>query len=123
MHKPLFALLLILISGSAFGSASRTIDADAITSSDHTKTWTMPASSGTLFSVTYVQEIPSGTVNGSNVSFTLANTPLSAASVVLYLDGLVQTQGAGKDYTISGATITMATAPATGQTLWSSYSK
>lgn len=37
---------------------------------------------------------------------TLNNSPVSAASVALYLNGLLQRQGAGQDYTISGQTIT-----------------
>ena len=37
---------------------------------------------------------------------TLNFTPISDASVVLYLNGLEQRQGAGADYTISGSTIT-----------------
>lgn len=71
---------------------------------------------------TPAQEAPSGAVNGVNVTYTLSGTPLSAAGVVLWLDGIVQYQGGGLDYTISGGTITMATAPSTGQTLWATYS-
>lgn len=73
--------------------------------------------------VQYVQETPSGTVDGSNTSFTLANTPPAGSTVSLSLDGLILTQGGGKDYTISGASITLAVAPAVGQNLWAIYSK
>ncbi len=108
----------------ALGSSTRTIDADVLKSSDHTKTFTLPSATTTLIGASnFVQEVPSGTVNGSNTSFTLANTPGAAASVLCHLDGLVLTQGGGNDYTISGATITMATAPATSQTLWCYYVK
>jgi hypothetical protein len=65
-------------------------------------------------------ETPSGTVNGSNVTFSLANSP-TAGSVHLYLNGLVQEAGGSNDYTISGATITMASAPPTGSKLRASY--
>jgi hypothetical protein len=37
---------------------------------------------------------------------TLNNTPLSAVTVELYLNGALQEQGAGADYTISGTTVT-----------------
>jgi hypothetical protein len=37
---------------------------------------------------------------------TLNNTPSSAVSVKLYLNGILQVQGAGQDYTVSGTTIT-----------------
>lgn len=73
--------------------------------------------------ITHCQEAPSGTINGSNVTFTLANTPAQALSVVLSLDGVILRQGIGLDYTISTATITMASAPAVGQILWAIYVK
>ncbi len=66
-------------------------------------------------------ETPSGTVNGSNVTFTLANTP--AAFIHVYLDGLLQDVGGGNDYTISGATITFVSAPLTGSKVRVSYVK
>lgn len=61
---------------------------------------------------------PSGTINGSNVTFTLANTPISGTEHV-YLNGQLLTTTT--DYTISGATITMVTAPATGDILRVTY--
>ncbi len=61
---------------------------------------------------------PSGTVNGSNVTFTLANTPTSGTEHV-YLNGQLLT--ATTDYTISSATITMVTAPATGDIIRVTY--
>lgn len=69
----------------------------------------------------WAQETPSGTVNGSNTSFTLANTPTSNAAVALFLDGRIQQQVSTADYSISGTTITMAVAPSVGQTLWAAY--
>ncbi len=68
------------------------------------------------------KEIPSGAINGSNTTFTLANTPVSG-SEHLYLNGVLQESGAGNDYTISGVTITMATAPLSGEKLRASYRK
>jgi hypothetical protein len=69
-----------------------------------------------------VRETPSGSINGSNTTFTLANTPTSGTEQV-YLNGILQEPGAGNDYTISGATITYLTAPATGDRLRVSYMK
>ena len=68
------------------------------------------------------KEIPSGSINGSNTAFTLANTPTSGSEHV-YLNGMLQESGAGNDYTISGASITMLTAPLTGEKLRVSYRK
>jgi len=64
-------------------------------------------------------EVPSGTINGSNTSFTLAFTPQYSGAVQLFLDGLFLTNGT--DYTVSGTTITMTTAPAVAQVLTASY--
>lgn len=53
-----------------------------------------------------VNEVPSGTVNGTNPTFTLANTPVTGKEMV-FSDGMMCKPGAGNDYTISGATLTM----------------
>lgn len=50
-------------------------------------------------------ETPSGTVNGSNDTFTIASTPLTG-TVRVYLNGIRQKSGSGNDYQISGSTIT-----------------
>lgn len=52
-------------------------------------------------------------VTGFAGEFTLANTPLTA-SVQVYLRGLLQEEGTGKDYILAGTTITFATAPESG---------
>lgn len=49
-------------------------------------------------------ETPAGAINGTNAVFTLANSPIPAASLALFKNGLLQT--AGSDYTLSGASIT-----------------
>jgi len=66
-------------------------------------------------------EVPGGTVNGSNTAFTLANTPADDATVRLYLDGLRIKEGAGNDFTVSGSAITMLYAPLTGQNFLADY--
>ena len=53
-----------------------------------------------------VHETPSGTMNGSNTAFTLAKSP---RGLIVALNGIVQKQA--DDFTISGRTITMTTAP------------
>ena len=65
-------------------------------------------------------ETPSGSINSSNVTFTLANTPVTG-SVQLYLNGL--RQRLTTDFTMSGGTITMTTAPTTGDNLIADYDK
>lgn len=52
-------------------------------------------------------EVPSGAVNGTNASFTLAATPNPPLSLRLFKNGLLLQQNG--DYTLSGATITFTT--------------
>ena len=68
------------------------------------------------------RETPTGTVNGSNTTFTLANTPIANTEQV-FLNGLLLEPGAGNDYTISTNTITFLTAPVTGDRLRVNYQK
>ena len=63
------------------------------------------------------QGAPTGTINGANTTFTLSPTPAASANVNCFMNGVQQQQGAGNDYTISGATITYLTAPPTGSKL------
>jgi hypothetical protein len=69
-----------------------------------------------------IRETPSGSVNGSNTAFTLANTPIAGTEEV-YLNGVLQEPGAGNDYTISTVTITYLTAPLSGDKIRVSYQK
>jgi len=126
LRKNCILLMVLAWSWSVYASSTRSISADQIVSADASKTYTLPAQSGTsalMVSAGLVQEIPSGSVNSSNTAFTLANTPAAASSISCTLDGLILTQGSGKDYTVSSATLTMGTAPSTGQTIWCTYSK
>lgn len=77
---------------------------------------------GTTFPGTFVENmVPVGTVNGINVTFTLSDTPI-AGSVKLYING-IRLKAAGVGYSISGNTITMVTAPETGDILLADYRK
>lgn len=68
------------------------------------------------------RETPSGTINGSNAVFTLANTPISGSEHVT-LWGVEMDAGSGNDYTITGNTITFEAGriPASGDKLRVSY--
>jgi hypothetical protein len=66
------------------------------------------------------EETPTGTVNGSNTSFTLANTPSPASSLELQVNGQTLASG-GEDFTLATATITFVTAPPTGSIIRAWY--
>jgi len=66
-------------------------------------------------------ETPSGTINGSNTAFTLANA--NAYQLELFLNGQLLEPGVGNDYTVSGNAITMLFAPLSGDKLRAYYFK
>lgn len=67
-----------------------------------------------------VREIPSGSVNGSNTVFTLANTPIATTEMV-FLNGVLQNPIT--DYTISNAVITFVNTPNTNEKIRVTYLK
>ena len=69
-----------------------------------------------------VRETPSGSVNGTNTSFTLAFTPVSGSESV-FLNGILQEPGSGNDYTIAADTITFLFTPVSGDKIRVSYIK
>lgn len=137
--------MLFLVS-NVHASATRTIEADTITSSDKTKSWPMPSTSGAFINATSTTVLTnksiSGTTNtlselpiatqsivdaffGNSVTtaFTLSFTPPAAANVKVFLDGVLMVSGSGNDYTLATNVITMTTAPATGQNIQVLYSR
>lgn len=97
-------------------NAGGTIDTTAVTFQN------VPTSAGLQTSNFVDAETPSGSINGSNTSFTLANTPTSG-TLKLFLNGVRLVVGAGNDYTLTGAAISMTTAPVSGDSLIAEYRK
>jgi len=67
-----------------------------------------------------LSEIPTGVIDGSNVTFTLAHTP-TGGQIMLYLNGQYMTVGVGEDYILSGITITMAAPLIPGDKIRTNY--
>ncbi len=63
---------------------------------------------GTSAAANIVQEIPTGTLNSTNTTFTLSQIPLTG-SLILQLNGV--TQAPGIEFLLSGSTITYLFAP------------
>lgn len=61
-------------------------------------------------------ENESANCNGATTNFTIDNTPI-ANSVQVFLNGLLQEEGSGKDYTLTGTTVAFAIAPETNDIL------
>ncbi len=109
------------ISRSAVIDATGAIDAASGNLSDclHVDGTSGPCAS---LSTTFIDgEIPSGTINGSNAAFILANVPNPSSSLALFRNGLLLTQG--RDYTLSSNAVTFQTGavPQSGDTLAASY--
>lgn len=79
-----------------------------------------PGSPGTLVS----GETPTGTINGTNKTFTLASAPIKGAVTIAYVHPtetpsyLLQY---GVDFTVVGNVVTMINAPLTGSNLFAIY--
>lgn len=67
-------------------------------------------------------EIPAGSINSLNKSFTLAQTPFSSTSLLLFKNGVFQYQDASSgDYSVANNQITMTLAPNTNDELVATY--
>jgi len=80
--------------------------------------WVAPAAIGEEYieESEIVQDDQSSNCNGATTVFTLANTPVTS-SVQVFLNGLLQQEGAGNDYTLSGTSVTFTLAPETNDIL------
>lgn len=83
--------------------------------------WATPSS--TAFKTNVFNEIPTGTINGSNDTFSLAQTPSPTGSLMLFKNGMFQLVGSGNDFTLSGSTITFEAGniPQTGDVIVAHY--
>lgn len=82
--------------------------------------WTAKTSTDAVADTDVKFEDETANVDGIETDFTLSSTPI-ANSVQVFLNGLLQQVGSGKDYTISGTTVSFATAPASGDILLIHY--
>jgi len=62
-------------------------------------------------------QVPGGAINGTNTIFSLTQTPNPGASLQVFVNGLLQRQGIGLDYTLAGNVITFSFAPTTGDNI------
>ena len=102
----LFRNGVLMDTGLDFSLSANTVTFSAIAtpqSNDVLLAYYRIAGSGS--SVTFVDgENPSGTMDGINTAFTLANSPVSGSALRLYKNGILLT--ASSDYTLAGAAVT-----------------
>lgn len=82
------------------------------TDEDTWKSWPLSANAADA-------EVPAGVIDGTNVTFTLINTPTPASSLRLYRNGLRKVSP--DDYTITGNTITYQNPPSPGDSHVADY--
>jgi len=108
----------VMLGGAANSATFTTLTGDVATVSS---AGAVALASGIRRTASFVDnELPGGMINGTNTSFTLANTPL-AGTLHLFYNGMRQRAGAGNDYTLAAGTITMLTAPETSGVLVADY--
>ena len=68
-------------------------------------------------------ETPTGTINGTNKTFTVVTAPITGAIMLVYtpLNQPTQFLQYGNDFTVSGSTLTLLVAPLTGSALTANY--
>lgn len=89
------------------------------------------ASSGGVVTISSTSEVQdliwnerlSGVTDGINSSFSLAYTPATPDSIMVFLNGVLQEQGASADFILTGNTITMSQPPPHACKLTATYSK
>ena len=119
--------LLVKKDGTDIGRA-QTIDfvgsAFTVTSTSNESiqvSLTSTSSGSTAMGVVPVwNEIPSGSIDGMNMVFTVLHEPVDK-NFMLFQNGRLLSEGMTKDFVLSGSTISMMTAPLTCDSLMSSY--
>lgn len=66
------------------------------------------------------REQPVGSINGTNTSFTLANTP-NLGTEQVFLNGALLNSGANSDYVVNGSTLTLTLPPQSGDVILVNY--
>lgn len=107
-NKTLWSVIATAIAGTGITATNGVLSADAVADN--------------LVEADIKFENLSADVDASGYAgvHTLSNTPITN-SVQIFLNGLLQEEGSGKDYTLSGTTVTFATQPVSGDIILAHY--
>jgi len=105
-NKTIWSVIATAIAGTGLTATDGVLAADAV--------------SGNIVESDIQVENESANCDGVEVDFELSNTPLSA-SIQVFLNGLIQEDGSGKDYNVAGTTVTFNVAPETNDILLVHY--
>lgn len=121
---PIFVYLFTRLPAGAAGSDTLNLLLDipqnkSILSLQQKQASASAGTPGTLIS----GEAVTGTIDGVNKTFTLANTPITGAITLAYVPTANPSQllNYNIDFTVSGSTITMGIAPLTGSSVYAIY--
>jgi len=101
-------------------SARKLVAGSGVTITDSGPGGTLTIAAGVAGSIEW-NEIPSGSNNGSNKAFTLAYSPSPSNSLMLFINGVKQRQGADSDYTLTGSLINLITNYRSGSNIDATY--
>lgn len=69
----------------------------------------------------YVKEVLTPAPDGSNTVFNLSQAPIGDTFLSVYVNGILQNEGAGNDYTLTALQVTFTYAPAVGDVIIAKY--
>jgi hypothetical protein len=111
----------VVLANAANVATMTTISGDATISGTGVVTLTSTGATGVVkIGKIKNNTTPSGTINSANTAFTLGSTPVVGTEEI-YLNGQRLFPGAGNDYTIAAAAVTMLFAPQTGDRVSADY--
>lgn len=99
-----------------------TVGASGLKLSDLTDGWVLMGNSSNVATAMRMvtRETPNEAPDGSRTTFTVDYTPRNGTEQI-YVNGILQIEGAGESYTLSGSTITFSEAPSSGDKVRVSY--
>lgn len=119
------ASYIVVSLSSSLPNARRLIAGDGIIVSENPASGTISVTVDDAYIRSLIQwnEVPTGTIDDINTSFSLAYTPNPQQSLSLYYNGQLLEEGSGNDYIVSGTNITTLFSPRVSDKLRATYSK